>query len=165
MEKFDFIWWNRAWNFYLWRCFHCLGDCRISSPTFYSTENTFATHYHELNEMSVNFERIKNFPRDIQRTRQYYFPQKTGFGGSEHSFGIHVAKLAGMPSKVVNRASEILKTLKILVPTVVQPKNKRVNRRKFNFFFPTRWSCFGKHKKELTKIDINTLKIEKKLNA
>ena len=45
------------------------------------------------------------------KQREYYFPEKACSGGSEHSFGIHVAKLAGMPVKVVNRANEILKTL------------------------------------------------------
>lgn len=72
----------------------------------------FATHYHELNEMTVNFERIKNFSVSIQENKgNIIFLRKLIHGGSEHSFGIHVAKLAGMPSKVVHRAEEILKTL------------------------------------------------------
>lgn len=76
------------------------------------SKTLFATHYHELNEMTVNFERVKNFHVSIQENKgNIIFLRKLIPGGSEHSFGIHVAKLAGMPAKVVNRANEILKTL------------------------------------------------------
>ncbi len=76
------------------------------------SKTLFATHYHELNEMTVNFERVKNFHVSIQENKgNIIFLRKLVPGGSEHSFGIHVAKLAGMPAKVVNRANEILKTL------------------------------------------------------
>ena len=72
----------------------------------------FATHYHELNEMAASFERIKNFHISIQENKgNIIFLRKLIAGGSEHSFGIHVAKLVGMPSKVINRANEILETL------------------------------------------------------
>jgi DNA mismatch repair protein MutS len=89
-----------------------MGNCRISSSASYTGKNLFATHYHELNEMTVNFERVKNFHVSIQENKgNIIFMRKLVPGGSEHSFGIHVAKLAGMPAKVVNRANEILKTL------------------------------------------------------
>ena len=72
----------------------------------------FATHYHELNEMTVTFERIKNFNVSVKELKDtIVFLRKLVSGGSNHSFGIHVAKLAGMPNQVVNRASKILKQL------------------------------------------------------
>jgi DNA mismatch repair protein MutS len=72
----------------------------------------FATHYHELNELSNSFNRIKNFNVSVKEVgQQIIFLRKLVPGGSEHSFGIHVAKLAGMPSKVLTRANEILKKL------------------------------------------------------
>ncbi len=72
----------------------------------------FATHYHELNELTNSFSRIKNFNVSIKEVgNKVIFLRKLVPGGSEHSFGIHVAKMAGMPAKVVQRASEILKRL------------------------------------------------------
>lgn len=72
----------------------------------------FATHYHELNEMAKSFERIKNFHVSIKETKDtILFLRKLQPGGSEHSFGIHVAKMAGMPSKVIRRSEEVLKQL------------------------------------------------------
>jgi DNA mismatch repair protein MutS len=72
----------------------------------------FATHYHELNELSSSFYRIKNYNVAVKETGQkIIFLRKLVPGGSEHSFGIHVAKLAGMPPKVLSRAEEILKKL------------------------------------------------------
>ena len=72
----------------------------------------FATHYHELNELASSFYRIKNFNVAVKETGQkIIFLRKLVPGGSEHSFGIHVAKLAGMPPKVLSRAEEILKKL------------------------------------------------------
>jgi DNA mismatch repair protein MutS len=85
--------------------------------------------------MSVNFERIKNFHVSIQENKgNIIFLRKLVSGGSEHSFGIHVAKLAGMPSKVVNRASEILKTLEdSRSNSGSTEKIKRVTEENFNF--------------------------------
>lgn len=72
----------------------------------------FATHYHELNELSNSFNRIKNFNVTVKEVgHKIIFLRKLVPGGSEHSFGIHVAKLAGMPPKVLSRANEILKKL------------------------------------------------------
>lgn len=72
----------------------------------------FATHYHELNELTNSFPRIKNYNVSVKDTgSKIIFLRKLVPGGSEHSFGIHVAKLAGMPGKVVSRANEILKRL------------------------------------------------------
>jgi len=72
----------------------------------------FATHYHELNELANSFYRIKNYNVAVKESGQkIIFLRKLVPGGSEHSFGIHVAKLAGMPPKVLSRAEEILKKL------------------------------------------------------
>lgn len=72
----------------------------------------FATHYHELNELSTSFPRIKNYNVSVKEVNnKVIFLRKLVPGGSEHSFGIHVAKLAGMPPKVLQRANEILKRL------------------------------------------------------
>ena len=72
----------------------------------------FATHYHELNEMTETFIRIKNFNVSVKELKDnVLFLRKLVAGGSEHSFGIHVAKLAGMPQQVLHRANKILKKL------------------------------------------------------
>jgi len=72
----------------------------------------FATHYHELNEMEKNFPRIKNYNVSVKEIDgKVIFLRKLERGGSEHSFGIHVAKLAGMPKSIVKRANDILKQL------------------------------------------------------
>jgi len=72
----------------------------------------FATHYHELNEMENSFSRVRNYNVSIREfNNKVIFLRKLKRGGSEHSFGIHVAKMAGMPRSVVSRADEILKEL------------------------------------------------------
>ena len=72
----------------------------------------FATHYHELNEMEKTFKRIKNYNVAVKEVNnKVIFLRKLERGGSEHSFGIHVAKMAGMPKSIVKRADEILKQL------------------------------------------------------
>ena len=80
----------------------------------------FATHYHELNEMTATFERIKNYNVSVKElTDSIIFIRKLVPGGSNHSFGIHVAKLAGMPSMVIHRANKILAQL--------EKNNKKAN--------------------------------------
>ena len=77
-----------------------------------SARTLFATHYHELNEMKNSFSRIKNFNVSVQEVNgKVIFLRKLTPGGSEHSFGIHVAKLAGMPKSVVERANKVLQDL------------------------------------------------------
>lgn len=120
----------------------------------------FATHYHELNEMTVNFERVKNFHVSIQENKgNIIFLRKLVPGGSEHSFGIHVAKLAGMPAKVVNRASEILKTLEASRTQGSSSESiKRVTDENMQLsFFQLDDPVLENIREELTKIDINTL--------
>jgi len=72
----------------------------------------FATHYHELNEMASTYKRCKNFNVSVKEVdNKVLFLRKLVAGGSNHSFGIHVARMAGMPKSVVKRADEILKEL------------------------------------------------------
>lgn len=72
----------------------------------------FATHYHELNEMASRFERIKNFNVQVREVdKRVIFLRKLVPGGTEHSFGIHVAKMAGMPPRVIDRAKAVLEDL------------------------------------------------------
>lgn len=78
----------------------------------YSAKTLFATHYHELNEMENSFSRIKNYNVSVKELEdKVLFIRKLKQGGSEHSFGIHVAQMAGMPKSVVKRAGQILKDL------------------------------------------------------
>ncbi len=77
----------------------------------------FATHYHELNEMEKNFSRIKNYNVSVKEVEgKVIFLRKLEKGGSEHSFGIHVAEISGMPKSIVKRANVILKQLEKATP-------------------------------------------------
>jgi DNA mismatch repair protein MutS len=78
----------------------------------FKAKTLFATHYHELNEMTEQFDRIKNFNVEVTELKdKVLFMRKLIPGGSHHSFGIHVAKMAGMPQQVIHKAQKILKTL------------------------------------------------------
>jgi DNA mismatch repair protein MutS len=80
----------------------------------FKAKTLFATHYHELNEMENSFNRVKNYCVSIKElNNKVIFLRKLKRGGSEHSFGIHVARMAGMPRSVVTRADEILKELEL----------------------------------------------------
>jgi DNA mismatch repair protein MutS len=91
----------------------------------------FATHYHELNEMEKNFRRIKNYNVSVREVDgKVIFLRKLERGGSEHSFGIHVAQIAGMPKSIVRRAEAILKQLEAdnaQVETVGKPSAEKIN--------------------------------------
>ena len=132
----------------------------IANTKYLGAKTLFATHYHELNEMTVNFERIKNFHVSIQENKgNIIFMRKLLPGGSEHSFGIHVAKLAGMPSKVVNRANEVLKTLeKSRSQSTSKETTKAITDENLQLsFFQLDDPVLENIREELTKIDINTL--------
>ncbi len=91
----------------------------------------FATHYHELNEMEKSFRRIVNYNVSVKEIDgKVVFLRKLQRGGSEHSFGIHVAKLAGMPPSIVRRADQVLKNLE---STAVTPDSKNKGKE----IFPT----------------------------
>ncbi len=78
----------------------------------FRAKTLFATHYHELNEMAASFSRIKNYNVSVKEVRNnVIFLRKLVPGGSEHSFGIHVARMAGMPASVIDRANSILSQL------------------------------------------------------
>ena len=83
------------------------------NPKF-QPKTMFATHYHELNNMTKSFNRIKNYNVSVKEIdKKIHFIRKLIEGGSEHSFGIHVAKVAGMPQKIISKAEKILKNLEL----------------------------------------------------
>ena len=116
----------------------------------------FATHYHELNDMSAQFERIKNFNVSIKRKdNKILFMRKLKSGGSHHSFGIHVARMAGMPIDVVNNAEDLLKQLessrKKSGKTVIENNKMQLS------FFDIQDPIMQKIKDVLIGIDIDSL--------
>ena len=119
----------------------------------------FATHYHELNEMTETFERIKNFNVSVKELKDnVLFLRKLVEGGSEHSFGIHVAKMAGMPQQVIHRANKVLKQLEKShssdqLTNSISPLDNDMQLSFFNLDDP----LLEEIKDELTHIDINTL--------
>lgn len=120
----------------------------------------FATHYHELNEMATSFERIKNFNVSVKEIKnKIIFLRKLVPGGSEHSFGIHVAKMAGMPSRLIVNANKILKELE---SSNLKEANKSSLRRKqeddFQLsFFQLDDPTLSHIKDEILNTDIDTL--------
>ncbi len=119
----------------------------------------FATHYHELNEMSKTFERIKNFNVSIKEIdNNIIFVRKLVSGGSEHSFGIHVAKIAGMPLRVINKANKILKQLEASHQTEeVQKKLKQSTEGMQLSFFQLDDPLLEEIKEEIMDTDIDNL--------
>ncbi|MDL1913890.1 MAG: DNA mismatch repair protein MutS [Bergeyella sp.] len=120
----------------------------------------FATHYHELNDMSHHFERIKNFHVSIEENKgNIIFLRKLIPGGSEHSFGIHVAKLAGIPNRVITRATEILSDLESKRPQKKSLKSddKKEKEELQLSFFQLDDPVLENIREELTKIEIDSL--------
>ena len=119
----------------------------------------FATHYHELNEMSETFERIKNFNVSVKELKDnVLFLRKLVEGGSEHSFGIHVAKMAGMPQQVIHRANKILKQLeKSHSSEELTDKVKTLENDMQLSFFNLDDPLLEQIKEEIVNIDIDTL--------
>jgi len=124
----------------------------------------FATHYHELNDMTNSFKRIKNYNVSVKEIKnKIIFLRKLVEGGSNHSFGIHVAKMAGMPKKMLDRANEVLKQLesshvgakakgtKKKVPVAIDVDDMQLS------FFQLDDPVLEQIKEELINIDINTL--------
>jgi DNA mismatch repair protein MutS len=119
----------------------------------------FATHYHELNELADQYERIKNYHISVKDTgHQVIFLRKLVPGGSEHSFGIHVAKMAGMPKPILERAQELLLQLEQKSITVEKGKMKHIAQRpmQLNIFDPGDPKALLV-KEALMNMDINTL--------
>ncbi len=119
----------------------------------------FATHYHELNEMTETFERIKNFNVSVKELKDnVLFLRKLVEGGSEHSFGIHVAKMAGMPQQVLHRANQILKKLeKSHSSEELTNKVKSMQDEMQLSFFNLDDPLLENIKEEILHIDIDTL--------
>ena len=120
----------------------------------------FATHYHELNEMSKSMERIKNFNVSIKETKDtILFLRKLVPGGSEHSFGIHVAKMAGMPKRVVDRANDVLKILEATkTDEGISNKTEKITQDNMQLsFFQLDDPILESIREEIMNTDINTL--------
>ena len=118
----------------------------------------FATHYHELNEMTNIFERIKNYNVSVKEYKdKVLFLRKLVPGGSAHSFGIHVAKMAGMPKYVLNRATEKLKTLE----QSSRIQNKKLSKKESDkiqlSFFDLQDPVLEKIRDEIEEVNIDEL--------
>lgn len=121
----------------------------------------FATHYHELNEMATLFKRIKNFNVAVRELdNKVIFLRKLVPGGSEHSFGIHVAKMAGMPVKVVQRANEILKQLEKTHSPALRNENMKTMNGNDSYqlsFFQLNDPVLEQIREEIKSTDVNAL--------
>lgn len=121
----------------------------------------FATHYHELNELTNSMNRIKNYNVTVKEmNNKVIFLRKLVPGGSEHSFGIHVAKLAGMPPKLIGRAGEILKRLEQERTGGEQIKDsmRKIQKQAYQLqMFSIDDPVLGKIRDMLNNLDVNTL--------
>lgn len=129
----------------------------------------FATHYHELNEMEKSFKRIKNFNVSVKEIdNKVIFLRKLVPGGSEHSFGIHVAKMAGMPQSIVKRANSILKQLESdnRKQGISKPiKDIKENREGYQLsFFQLDDPVLSQVRDEIKSLDVNNLTPMEALN-
>ena len=127
-----------------------------------SARTLFATHYHELNEMARSFPRIRNFNVSVRESgNRVIFLRKLVSGGSEHSFGIHVARMAGMPRSIVERSGEILARLERggaqAKPVVVDvPKSAKGQAYQLNFF-QLDDPVLSQVRDEICNLDLNNL--------
>ena len=122
----------------------------------------FATHYHELNEMEKSFKRIKNYNVSVkEENNKVIFLRKLVKGGSEHSFGIHVAKMAGMPQSIVKRGNEILKQLESdnRKTGIARPMKKLLSDREGYqlSFFQLDDPVLSQVRDEINNLDVNNL--------
>lgn len=121
----------------------------------FKPKTLFATHYHELNEMTDKFQRIKNYHVSVlEKNNEILFLRKLQKGGSNHSFGIHVAKMAGMPPTILNKAREMLDWLES------HRSSKKINKTKQNMqlsFIQLDDPILEEIKQELINTDINSL--------
>jgi DNA mismatch repair protein MutS len=125
----------------------------------FRAKTLFATHYHELNEMAVTMPRIKNFHVSVkEHGNKVIFLRKLVPGGSEHSFGIHVAKMAGMPKEVLRKANEVLEQLEKMHKETGNKSGKKSVTDNFQLsFFQLEDPCLKNIKEEIENLDINTL--------
>ena len=126
----------------------------------HTPKTLFATHYHELNELENKLSRVKNFHITNKEVgNKVIFLRKLAPGGSKHSFGIHVAKMAGMPPVLIQRANEILKQLEEKhVDDSIQDQVKKISTPKVQLsIFDAHSETFSEIRKLLENIDINRL--------
>lgn len=129
----------------------------------------FATHYHELNEMEKSFKRIKNYNVSVKEVdNKVIFLRKLVRGGSEHSFGIHVAKMAGMPQSIVKRADTILKQLETdNRKQGISKPIKNINEQREGYqlsFFQLDDPVLSQVRDEIKSLDVNNLTPMEALN-
>ena len=121
----------------------------------------FATHYHELNQLAEELPRVKNYNVSVREAGgKILFMRKLVEGGSEHSFGIHVAQMAGMPNSVVLRADEIMHHLEKEKVSEYSPQQKMKSAPKNNFqlsMFELNDPQLVRAKELLEQLDINTI--------
>ncbi|OEK02882.1 DNA mismatch repair protein MutS [Roseivirga sp. 4D4] len=125
----------------------------------FKAKTLFATHYHELNQLEEDFPAIKNFNVSVKEVgNKVIFMRKLKEGGSEHSFGIHVAQMAGMPNPVVIRAAEIMSHLeKDKIRNQTEDKLKEVPKNNFQLNLFEADPTFNEIKEILETLDINTI--------
>jgi DNA mismatch repair protein MutS len=124
----------------------------------FKAKTLFATHYHELNQLTIDFPRIKNFSVSVKEVGdKVIFLRKLVEGGSEHSFGIHVAQMAGMPNQVVIRANEIMRHLE--KDKISKESKKRIKEipRSYQLSLFEADPRFDEVRDILGKVDINTI--------
>ena len=140
----------------------------IHEHPFARAKTLFATHYHELNEMEKTFERVKNYNVSIREMNdKVIFLRTLKRGGSEHSFGIHVARMAGMPKSVVSRANELLKELEKSQgsKTLTRPADMAEKREGYQLsIFQLDDPVLKQIRDELIDLDINNLTPVEALN-
>ena len=139
-----------------WAIAEYLHENKMANP-----KTLFATHYHELNEMAKSFSRVKNFNVSVKEVKKkIIFMRKLVPGGSNHSFGIHVAKMAGMPATLIRRANQILEELEQKHQNNSTQETLTEAQRKSDYqlsFFQLDDPVLEQIKEELTKIEIDTL--------
>ncbi|MDB4082841.1 DNA mismatch repair protein MutS [Vicingaceae bacterium] len=141
-----------------WAIAEYLHENKIATP-----KTLFATHYHELNEMTKSFPRIKNFNVSVKEIgKKIIFMRKLVAGGSNHSFGIHVAKMAGMPATLIRRANQLLVELE--KKNTSQGHKEKIQKLGDNLqddfqlsFFQLDDPVLENIKEELTRMEINNL--------
>ena len=131
----------------------------------YRAKTLFATHYHELNQLAKELPRVKNFNVTVKETKdKIIFLHKLAEGGSEHSFGIHVAQLAAMPGSVVKRASEILQRLaEDKTGSEMQDQLKNVSTSNYQLALFEADPAFAKLQAFISQIALDTLSPEEAL--
>ncbi len=138
-----------------WAIAEYLHENKLTRP-----KTLFATHYHELNDMTALFKRIKNFNVSVKEiSNKIIFLRKLKPGGSEHSFGIHVAQMAGMPAVVVERARQVLARLERTHPEdlLAQPVGAKAKESLQLSFFKLDDPILERIRDEITHIDVNAL--------